>query len=355
MDGAFDFDTLFRRLLKQESGNRNILGPLVTAGENAGDRAFGPAQIMPKTAADPGFGVRAFDTNAADPVAENRRFGQDYLKAMLDRYGGDQEAALIAYNSGPANADKFVKGGRDYGVLPKRSETEPYTRNILGKTGGKTMDANMPEVGGAFQSTAQEPWMETFTKSAESKTPLGQFLQKMIGEKEKELAGAGKSDFGDKLSSALYHAGIGLVKAGGRKGVSTAQAIGEGLGGAAEGLQKLKTEGKSKKKTAEGSLRELQLQAAKLASPSLSKSGRRMDMKDLMQLVKDSNAGILDPGALRKSAIQYGSHIKDDPFGSAYLQQTVKELAAKAEKGELTDEEKADLEALTDLFSDVGR
>lgn len=128
-------DALFNSLLQQESGDRDIQGPLITAGANAGDRAFGPAQLMPKTAANPGFGIRPYDANAADPLAENRRVGRDYLNAMLNRYKGDEEAALIAYNAGPANADKWVAAGRDYGVLPQRGQTEPYARNIMGMAG----------------------------------------------------------------------------------------------------------------------------------------------------------------------------------------------------------------------------
>ena len=358
MEGAFDFsapDWLFRNLLKQESGNRDILGPLITAGANKGDRAFGPAQLMPKTASDPGYGVRPFDANAEDPVAENRRFGKDYLDAMLKEFGGDKEAALIAYNAGPGNAAKWVKSGRDYGVLPDRKQTEAYAKNILGMSkGDKTMDVPMPaQSGGAFDAGGEEPWMSAFTASDEAKTPFGQFLMQQIADKKKELGGAGKSDFGDKFSNALYHAGIAMLKAGGRRGVSTAQAIGEGLGGAATGLSELEKKGKDKSQTAKSALTKLQMEAAKLATPSLKKSGKNVKFKDLMKLVKDENAGILDPAALRKAAVQYGYQIKDDPFGSAYLQQAVKELATKAEAGELSEDEKAELEALTEIFKDA--
>lgn len=128
-------DDLFNALLQQESGNRDIQGPLITAGANAGDRAFGPAQIMPKTAQSPGYGVSPFNPNAADPVEENRRFGRDYLNAMLNEFGGDEEAALIAYNAGPGNAQKWLASGRDYSVLPQRGQTEPYAGNIMAMAG----------------------------------------------------------------------------------------------------------------------------------------------------------------------------------------------------------------------------
>ena len=95
---------------------------------------MGLMQVMPKTAKDPGFGVAPLK-NPYDPV-ENVRFGQQYIGAMLKRYGNDKEAALIAYNAGPANADKWLKSGRNYASLPQRQETEPYVRKIMGGFSG---------------------------------------------------------------------------------------------------------------------------------------------------------------------------------------------------------------------------
>ena len=40
-------------------------------------------------------------------------FAREYLQAMIDRYDGDIEAALIAYNAGAGNADKFIAAGRE--------------------------------------------------------------------------------------------------------------------------------------------------------------------------------------------------------------------------------------------------
>ncbi len=115
-------NALINAIIQQESrGNPKALSP-------AG--AMGLMQVMPNTAANPGFGVAPLK-NPWNPV-ENRRFGTDYFNAMLNRYGGDKEASLVAYNAGPGNADKFLAANRNYGVLPRRQETEPYVRNILG-------------------------------------------------------------------------------------------------------------------------------------------------------------------------------------------------------------------------------
>ena len=92
--------------------------------------AEGVGQVMPRTGENPGFGVKPLQ-NSFDPV-ENRRFATEYLEAMAQRYGGDIEAALIAYNAGYTNADKFLAAGRDYSALPMPEETQPYVAKILG-------------------------------------------------------------------------------------------------------------------------------------------------------------------------------------------------------------------------------
>lgn len=65
----------------------------------------------------------------------NLRLGRQYLGQQLQRFSkdgkADVEAALIAYNAGPANAEKWLNAGRDYDVLPKKSETLPYVQKVL--------------------------------------------------------------------------------------------------------------------------------------------------------------------------------------------------------------------------------
>jgi len=111
-----------------ESGGRDIQGPATRSGE----RAQGPRQIMPATARDPGFGVRPLAPGA--DVTEQRRFSDDYFNAMLKRYGGDRDAARIAYNGGPRRADNWLKAGRDDSVIPR--ESADYYKKITKQLGG---------------------------------------------------------------------------------------------------------------------------------------------------------------------------------------------------------------------------
>lgn len=118
----------------QESGGRDNL--VSSAG------ARGPMQIMPATARNPGYGIAPMK-NINDP-AENRRFGAEYFGAMLKEFGGDEQAALIAYNGGPARAKEWLAAGRDDRVLP--AETSNYYKQVAermasGEPGGPSRDA----------------------------------------------------------------------------------------------------------------------------------------------------------------------------------------------------------------------
>ena len=62
----------------------------------------------------------------------NIRYGTFLLRELLDRYDGDEEAALAAYNAGPGNADKW--GGADLQLedIPF-PETRAYVEEVLEK------------------------------------------------------------------------------------------------------------------------------------------------------------------------------------------------------------------------------
>ena len=80
--------------------------------------ARGLAQLMPGTARELGVDPR-------DPFA-NLEGGARYLRAQLDRFDGDLEKALAAYNAGPGRVERA-------GGIPRIRETQNYVAAIMGR------------------------------------------------------------------------------------------------------------------------------------------------------------------------------------------------------------------------------
>jgi predicted RNA-binding Zn ribbon-like protein len=139
--------SLLESVIQQESGgNPNAVSP---------KGARGLMQLMPGTQRDPGFGVQPARD---DSPQENVRMGRDYLNAMLDRYQGNEELALAAYNAGPGRVDQALQmaGGdpqRALAQLP--AETRNYVPSVLGRVsqggGQRVMPAQKPQAPSALQ------------------------------------------------------------------------------------------------------------------------------------------------------------------------------------------------------------
>ena len=111
--------TLVRAVIEQESAFR----PCAVSFKGA----EGLMQLMPDTSAQ--FAV-------ADPFdpKQNIDAGTKYLKQLIDKYKGNLEQALGAYNAGPGTVDQA--GGQ----IPDIPETRDYVKAILDKVQPKRTD-----------------------------------------------------------------------------------------------------------------------------------------------------------------------------------------------------------------------
>ncbi len=132
-------DVLVREALAQGVDPSLLRGVMIA--ESGGDpTAVSPAgaqglmQLMPETAR--GLGVR----NPFDP-AQSVRGGAQYLRTLLDRFGGDVERALAAYNAGPGAVER-------YDGVPPYAETQSYVRRVL----------ELAAQSGASMGAAQSAW-----------------------------------------------------------------------------------------------------------------------------------------------------------------------------------------------------
>ena len=150
---------LFVRQIQQESGfNPEARSP-------AG--ALGLAQLMPGTALD--MGVMRID-----PM-QNLEGGAKYMRMLLDRYKGNYQLALAAYNAGMGNVDK-------HGGIPPFQETQSYVSRILGTQPMATQPGNTQQGGPAVDQYAQPPQQKgilSYLTDPEKRAKLGLVLSSL--------------------------------------------------------------------------------------------------------------------------------------------------------------------------------
>ena len=115
---AADEFGLSRALVKSVVWAESGFDPKATSHKGA----KGLMQLMPETfeACAVALGIKGSDIY---DVKTSLRCGCYYLSLMLDRFDGDERAALMAYNAGEKNARRFLDG----------EEVFPETRNYINR------------------------------------------------------------------------------------------------------------------------------------------------------------------------------------------------------------------------------
>lgn len=116
---------LISKLCKEMDADEDLINAIIMRESNynpnaeSGAGAKGLMQLMPATAKEMGV------NDPYDPE-QNIRGGIKYIKKQLKSYNNNLSNALIAYNWGPGNARKYIKGKKTN--LPK--ETRDYVRIV---------------------------------------------------------------------------------------------------------------------------------------------------------------------------------------------------------------------------------
>src|SRR5262245_42433748 len=117
----------YEELIRSASGRHNVDADLIRAvikaesDFNSSARshkgAMGLMQLMPETA-------RLHNVADAYDPGDNVEGGVRHLKMLLERYQGDVELSLAAYNAGSSAVEK-------HGGIPPFAETREYVRRVL--------------------------------------------------------------------------------------------------------------------------------------------------------------------------------------------------------------------------------
>lgn len=145
---------------KQESGGRdyNTDGTPVTSAKGAKYAM----QVMPATAADPGYGIKPA---ASDTPEEYNRVGKELLGAMMKKYGNPQQA-FAAYNAGTEPVDAALATAKAFAATPANKGQPPLDWKTL--LPAETQDY-ITKVNGSYEtgsSLPQPPLKSQFIASA---------------------------------------------------------------------------------------------------------------------------------------------------------------------------------------------
>jgi soluble lytic murein transglycosylase len=130
-------------VIRQQSREKGVDAALIAAviyseskfvDQTSSAGARGLMQITPEAAQEIErlSGGTTFKLSDLSDPELNIRYGTFLLRELLDRYEGDEAAALAAYNAGPGNADKW--GGSELTVSDIAfPETRAYVEEVLEK------------------------------------------------------------------------------------------------------------------------------------------------------------------------------------------------------------------------------
>ena len=119
-------------LFNAESGgvHRQANGQLTRSPKGA----LGIAQIMPATAAKPGYGMSPINLETSTPQ-QQQQWATEYIGRIADKHNFTTEQAVAAYNAGPGAVQNAIKKGGNNWLAQLPKETQNYVPKVLGGAG----------------------------------------------------------------------------------------------------------------------------------------------------------------------------------------------------------------------------
>jgi soluble lytic murein transglycosylase len=131
-----NYDQIIQRKSSKYDLEPSIVKAVITTESNWNPKAvshkgaLGLMQLMPSTA-------EAMQINNPLDPEQNIEAGTRYLRHLLDRFNGDLDLALAAYNAGPSKVEKS-------GGMPSISETRSFVKNVKSLFKGKAGKRKRP-------------------------------------------------------------------------------------------------------------------------------------------------------------------------------------------------------------------
>lgn len=165
-----NLDAIFKEASQKYGVSEKLLKAVAKAESNFDSSAtskkgaMGVMQLMPATAKSLGV---------SDPydARSNIMGGAKYLKENLDRYDGDVELTLAAYNAGSNNVKK-------YGGIPPFKETQDYVKKIMDYMGETDSDGYTQQ----YTSSSSVNTNPYYSQGGYSTSDLLNALQSITGE-----------------------------------------------------------------------------------------------------------------------------------------------------------------------------
>ena len=152
---------LMPSIFNTESNNthRTASGGLVTSPKGA----LGVAQIMPATAAKPGYGMKPINlhTSSAD---EQKAWATEYIGKIQKAHNFTTEQAVAAYNAGPGKVQQAIKSGGSNWLAQLTKETQNYVPKVMGGSASRASQSPGPSVSQANMSKVTSQYQNSLAK-----------------------------------------------------------------------------------------------------------------------------------------------------------------------------------------------